>query len=172
MDLPEPKWLSYQRVRQQMQRIRSIEVPVEFAVSLPMPTLRWGTAAFAHFAAPAIREPEGPTTQASPDRWWMIDARNAHLIVYALCDVVAFATNTKFDRAIIHSEGVTIEHIRERHQQLDQAMNDVVPQFFAGQAGAQDSRRHVAALLVAVIPQSLMPIYRSLTPDFFNWLDA
>ena len=51
--------LSYQefRKRQATHMLRQTEIPVEHAISLPLPTLRWNRPAYIAFASPAIRRP-------------------------------------------------------------------------------------------------------------------
>jgi len=171
MDIPEPKWLTYQAARNLVPRIRAAEVPVEHAISLPIPTRRWGVPGFAHFAAPALRDPEGPTRQSPPDRWWVIDARRSRLIVYALVSAVPFAPGVTFEACELHSAQHTLDELRQAHADLEQALDAVLVDFFLGQPGTAVARRLAAERLAKVVAEPLLPIYRALAPDFYAWLD-
>lgn len=170
MNAPEPRWLTYRQARQQMQRIRAAEIPVEHAISLPVPTMRWGAPGFAHFAAPATRDPEGPTRQAPPDRWWVIDARRGSLLIYALMSAFPMATDRHFDSSEIHAREQDLERVRQLHSDLDTAMDGVLADFFASRPGEAVQRRRVVELLGLLIPTPLTTIYHALSPDFFAWL--
>src|SRR5437764_15393128 len=95
----ETKWLSYSDIRQKQRNssLRQAEIPVEHAVSLPIPTLRFGSPVYAGFASPALRQPEQPMRQGAPDRWWAVDARSGHLALYALATVVPIAPDANWE---------------------------------------------------------------------------
>lgn len=172
MDVPEPSWLTYQAARNFVPRIRAAEVPVEHAISLPIPTRRWGLSGYAYFAAPAFRDPEGPTRQSPPDRWWVIDARRTRLLVYALASAMQFDSGATFLPCELPAGTRALDELRRAHVRLDQAMNAVVADFFLGQPGAVDARRLASECWADLVPEPLAPIYRALAPDFFAWLDA
>ena len=76
MNLPEKILLTYSeaRKRQRNHCLRQSEIPVEHAISLPLPTKRWGKPSYAYFASPSLRSPGHPVEQGAPDRWWVTDA--------------------------------------------------------------------------------------------------
>jgi hypothetical protein len=174
--LPETHWLSYAqaRERQRSQALRQSDVPIEHAVSLPLPTRRWGDGGYAQFAAPCSRAPDRPTVQSPPDRWWVFDAKSGHLIVYALTSAIAFPADSasQFTSVELLPMKESIAAMRDSLAVLDTVMEHIVRDFFHGHPGDPEARRHVAALLSAVVPTALIPRYRALVPDFFVWLDA
>lgn len=169
MEAPQPTCLTYRQARSLMQRVRAAEVPVEHAVSLPIPTLRLQTPAFIHFASPAFRDPEGPVWQSPPDRWWAIDATRGRLLIYSLVKVHSF-TQQSFARVELHSNVQTVDDLRQLHSELDAAIDSVLADFFAAVPGDSAILARVLELLNRAIPAELMPIYRELATDFFRWL--
>jgi hypothetical protein len=174
MDLPERALLPYRQVRERQRThpIRLAEVPVESALSLPMPTLRWGVPAYAQFAAPAVRLPEKPSEQGPPDRWWAVDARSGHLLVYARTQAIPFAPDRAFETVTLPPTGHSLDAMREILAELDTSMEAVAPEFFAGRPGAADLRSRAAERLRSAIPAPVFPRYRALAPDFVSWLEA
>lgn len=172
MKAPTPGQMTYARVRQQHLRIRMAEVPVEHAVSLPMPTLRWGTAGFGYFASPALRNPEGPTKLGSPDRWWVIDAGRGRLVVYALTSALPFDSTRTFPPVEGGVPVQSIAEIRQLQLDFDGAVDHVLDDFFAGRDVDSTARQRVLELLAKLVQPPLMDVYRALAPDFFAWLDA
>ena len=65
--MTQPAYINYGEIRQRQRThvLRQTEVPVDHAVSLPLPTLRWGRPAYACFASPAIRRPGQPSGSCS-----------------------------------------------------------------------------------------------------------
>src|SRR5215472_6633662 len=92
----DPLLLSYQTIRrfERPPLLFTEVVPVEYAVSLPLPTRRWTRPAYAAFASPARYQPDQPVLQAPPDRWWIADARSGNLVLLAYWDILPFATIT------------------------------------------------------------------------------
>lgn len=170
MEPEELKLLSYSQARNLMQRIRAAEVPVEHAVSLPMPTKRTGSPGFAHFAAAAARDPEGPTKMSPPDRWWVIDAKRGRLLIYALSSVSTFAAESEFHPVVLDGATKTVDELRDLHSKLEAAIDDLLGDFFTGNAGDAAARAAARGLLESAIPEPLTPVYRNLAPDFFDWL--
>lgn len=170
MEAPTPDWLTYRQVRTNVQRVRAAEVPVEHYVSLAIPTVRGNIAGFAHFAAPAIRRPEGPVQLGSPDRWWVSDARRGQLMIYALTSVQHFATDVTFAPVELDAESQTMDELRQLHSNLNAVVDRLLPNFFRGQTGDVVVREEARTILAKAIPVQLMPIYLALAPDFFTWL--
>src|SRR5260370_32366411 len=88
-------YLPYEQIRAYAtgHPVRHAEVPVEHALSLPLPTLRWSVAGYATFAGPAVRAPGRPMQLGAPDRWWVVGAQRRELAVYALTSSLPFASS-------------------------------------------------------------------------------
>jgi hypothetical protein len=174
LDLPEPSWLTYQQAREQQRThpVRVAEVPVEHAVSLPLPSLRFGVPAYAQFAAPALRSPDHPQQQGPPDRWWVLDARSGRLVVYALMSAVPFAVGASFGAVTLPPFGCSLDELRKRHAELDDLLGALSPLFLTGRPGEPAARKHARELLETVVRAPLLDRYRALAPDFFSWLEA
>jgi hypothetical protein len=174
MQIGEKQLLTYSEVRnrQRTHPVRQSEVPVEHAVSLPVPSKRWLGPAYAFFAAPAARAPDRPQEQGPPDRWWVVDAHGGRLIVYALCAAVPFAPEAAFQAVTLPPVTRTLDELRAALKAIDALMDAAVPAFFAGQPGDPAARKALADALQAHLPQPLQPQYRALAPDFFAWLEA
>ena len=95
MDDPRHRYRDYGEIIGSAIRALAIEdlVPIEHAVSLPMPTMRWSSPVFAVFAGPALRRPGRPLELHPPDRWWAVDAESGDLVAYALTSHIALATH-------------------------------------------------------------------------------
>ena len=80
--------LKYSEVRRRLMTLAIVvsDVPVEAAVSLPMPTRRWARPGYGVFAAPAVRLPGRAPIQGPPDRWWLLfnGPIECRLLVYAI----------------------------------------------------------------------------------------
>src|SRR6185437_2722024 len=98
MEPSRMSWLTYGQALdlQRTHPVRLTEVPVEYALSLPVPTCRWRQPSYAQFAAPMVRRPEEAPICAVPDRWWAIDAAHGQLMVYARVMVLPFAAEATF----------------------------------------------------------------------------
>jgi hypothetical protein len=160
------------RRRQRTHPLRQTEVPVEHAVSLPLPTRRWIGPGFAFFAAPASRAPDQPTVQGAPDRWWVVDAQGGALIVYALYAAIPFAPGVSWAECALPSVTHSLDDQRKALQNIEARMDAVAPDFFAGRSSDLTLRRALADALRAHLPTPLQPQYRALAPDFFAWLEA
>ena len=174
MNTVDTKWLSYSDIRQKQRNspLRQSEIPVEHAVSLPMPTLRFETPAYAGFSAPAVRRPQEPVQQGAPDRWWAVDARNGHLLLYSHTPTVPIAAGANWQKVTLPPVVKTVDDLRQTLAQIEEKMNGLVPAFFAGESGDKAGRAELARLLSEILPDPLIPQYRALAPDFFTWLDA
>ncbi|BCM94389.1 hypothetical protein IAD21_06296 [Abditibacteriota bacterium] len=171
---PAKKILSYSDIRN-VQRTHPLQkslVPVEHAVSLPIPTKRAGHLAYAFFAAPAARQPGKPMRQGAPDRWWLLDAHgSASVIIYALCAVQPFATET-WGAVTLPPVAGSLADLKAALANLESQMNALTPVFFAGDAGDASAKQELSAALMAVLSEPLQPQYRALAPDFFAWLES
>jgi hypothetical protein len=165
--------ISYSELRERQKSnvmLRS-EVPIEHAVSLPLPTLRWEEPAYAYFAAPALRTPDAPMQQSAPDRWWVLAAHGGRLLIYALAKALAFPSDQMFEPVTLPRLSMSRDELRQSLKTMEELLDALAPQFFAGEAGDQVLRKNLAAMLAEMLPQPLQPQYRALTPDFFAWLE-
>lgn len=159
-------------VRQRAGFLRASEIPVEFIVSLPMPTLRGGEPGYAFFACPSSNVLIQPVNQNPPDRWWIMSAGNGKLAVYALCRVVSFSPEAHLKRRTMPAEQRTVAQIREDADAIERHMNALAPLFFAGEAGDVGARQTLLSALTTHLKEAVMPYYQALAPDFFTWLRA
>ena len=72
-------------------KILNSEVPIQSYVSIPLPTRRFGRAAFASFCCPEHLVIGQKPEVAPPDRWWLFDERAEHLLCYSITAVTPFA---------------------------------------------------------------------------------
>ncbi len=167
-------YLSYTKIQELLKSsaLRRSEVPVEHAISLPLPTLRTGQPGYAFFAAPAVRRPGTPAQQGAPDRWWISDAENNQTLLFAHCRVYSFTHDRDFQTEELPPPNRGIAELRGALQELNQQMNEITPLFFGGTPADTDRRRAVAEVLLSLLPEPLQPQYRALAPDFFAWLES
>lgn len=155
-----------------LHRVRADHVPVEYAVSLPMPTLRWTKPSIAGFAGPAARTPGRPLRLAPPDRWWAVDIHSRELVCYALTEAVPFGLPADADSIEVDHGDRTIEAMQENLRTLDELMDRAIGHFFHGTTSEPAVRADLTAVLAAAVTDSALPWYRALAPDFFSWLDG
>ena len=162
--------LSYSDIsqRERAHPLLMAEVPDEYDVSLPLPSWRWGVAAYACFAGPAVRRPRQPKEVGAPDRWWLLDARTARLVLYAYCRVMPFAPDAHWDRVTLPPETRSLASVKELAATVERLMNEAAPVFLAG--GPPPASTALAEALRAYVPGLLWSRYQALTPDFFAWL--
>jgi hypothetical protein len=173
MPMIEKQLMSYSEIRERQKThmlIRS-EVPIEHAISLPLPTMAWGEPAFAYFAAPAVRRPETPMQQGAPDRWWVVAAHGGRLMVYALCKSIHFTADAKFETVTLPRITITRDELRQSMKTVEGLIGSLAPRFFAYEPGDAMERKNLADMLNELLPKPLQPQYRALVPDFFAWLE-
>jgi hypothetical protein len=151
--------------------VREHEVPTEHEVSLPLPSLRWGGPAYASFAGPASRTPGAPLRVGTPDRWWATRASDLALLVYALTGVVPFADELPAG-PVLAATNRSMREVRADQELFTGLMAGAVPRFFAGEPAGAVLGADLTAAVGVVLPAGLLPWYRRLTPDFFDWLDG
>jgi hypothetical protein len=162
---------TYTEIWQRLARnvLLQAEVPVEYSVSLPLPTKRFGQDAYASFASPTQRGPGLPTVQGAPSRWWASDRFGRHLLIYALTAVQAFA-DTRWEAVTLPRVTRSIAELREEQSTIALLMDSATSAFFAGEPGEPRARRALWEALDVHIPAALVPQYQALAPDFFAWL--
>lgn len=162
--------LSYRQAYAWSQRhpLRLSEVPVEHAVSLPLPTLTRAVPAYMQFASPARRTPGQPTVQEGPDRWWLFSPNGGRLLLYALSSVAPVAPGVAFEACETSAQVAGVDELREAVKHFLQAMDAAVPQFFAGTPSGDMTG--IADMFDMIVPAILVPQYRAYAPDFLDWI--
>jgi hypothetical protein len=152
--------------------LRLSEIPVEHVVSLPLPTMRWGIFGYAAFASNITRIPGKVVEQDPPDRWWVINAYNGKLIIYSLYEAVSFSQDIIRTPVLISRDKLSINELEERLDTIEMLIDVLASDFSAHEAGDPKHRSVLLSALNDYLPKSIVPQYRSLTPDFFAWLEA
>jgi hypothetical protein len=151
--------------------LRTTEVPVEYYVSDALPTRRWARPAYAGFAGPASGVPPQPPKLGTPNRWWAIGAEDGRLLAYALVSVIPFAQSLPEGPVTVQDTGRSISEALEDRRLFGELMTAAVPAFFSGESGASTVRGDLAEVAGQVLTPELMPWYRALAADFFEWLE-
>ena len=172
MNSVQKQIITYSQIRERMNRhtLRQSEIPVGHAVSLPLPTKRWGRPSYAFFASPSRRVPGQPAEQGAPDRWWVLDACGGHLIVYALYSAIPFTDEVEFSATSLPLATASIQDMRQSLERITGMMDQAVAAFFTDDAGDPSVRSALKDELIKIFPDPLLPQYRALAPDFFSWL--
>jgi hypothetical protein len=165
--------LTYAEARKALDRhpLRSRDVPMEYQVALPVPSLRWGPPAYAVFAGAAGRRPGMPRHLAVPDRWWAIDARSGRLLVFADTALIPFADADLGESVTVAPTGRSARAVLAEIAALAELMELAVPAFFDGVAPDPTLATDLRHRWQAVLPADTARWYRALAPDFFAWLD-
>jgi hypothetical protein len=173
MNGTKPVFLTCTEIRKRLRGhfLTQHEVPTEYAVSFPLPTLRWGNPGYALFASPALRISGRPKEQGAPDRWWCISAQNGRLLSYALSLAIPFSPET-WPPIVLPPLGGTVAELRAAIGKLETILDNHAPAFFLGEACDSSSRQELSQAIAAVLPHELQPQYRALVPDFWAWLKA
>ncbi len=173
MKTVQPQWLNYTAIlqRQRTHAIRLSEIPVEHVVSLPIPTKRWVESGYAFFASPARRISGQPLLQSSPDRWCVFSAIGGAIIIYCLWNAHPFASVTNFENCEMLSTNRTISQLKTTLNTIEELMNTLALNFFAGEPGDPQTRKALAETMKDYFTTSLLNQYQALAPDFFQWLE-
>lgn len=156
---------------EQKHKIHESEISLQHYVSLPIPWVKDSHPYYILFAAPALRKPGQPMQVGSTDRWWMMDAKNCDLVVYALCSVFPFSGFTAHNPLTIPVSTLSIQEIRQKQNSFEVLMNDLVPNFFKGLSAEKTTRKAAGELFASLVPNELIWEYRRLAPQFFEWLN-
>jgi hypothetical protein len=165
--------LSYADVRRQFgaHPMRISEIPVEHAISLPVPTLRCGEPGYAGFAGPARRVPHAPLQLGAPDRWWVLGAQRRGLLLYGLTGAMPFTEKLSPEQATLPPVTRSLAAVEEDLRVLDVLMDQAAGEFFAGRPADTDLGTDLLAVLTAHVSPTVLSWYRGLAPDFFGWLE-
>ena len=166
--------LNYSEARKRYDNsiFRKTQIPVEHAVSLPMPTKRLGIPGYAYFASPALRLPGEPVEQDPPDRWWIMDADSGLILIFAQWKVMPFTTDVNWTGGSLPPVSANIDELRQVITDIENKMDVLAPAFFEDMPGNSKTRKDLAQTLTKYIPEPLLPQYCALAPDFFAWLEA
>lgn len=172
MSQTEPKFLPYSKLRMHSHGgiFRQNEIPVGHIISLPLPTLRFGVPGYILFAAPALRSPGEATRQFPPDRWWVLDAGNAHVLVYAQTKSLPMSGGAIFEEIEIPPSSQTIREMKAELEQIEKLMDQVAPIFFTGKQVESSVNDQLRQHLNGALPRQIQGIYQSMAPDFYQWL--
>jgi hypothetical protein len=172
--------LAYARIRKEFGEhgVRKAEVPVEYTVSLPLPTTRRAVPGYAGFACPALRVPRQPLRLREPDRWWLLGAAHGELLAYGRTSVLPFAEMPAGPLASTGAEFVTLPSstrpvaaVLEDLRVLDETMARAIGPFFDGLPGDAVLRADLTEILrVQAGAPEVLHWYRAVAPDFFRWL--
>jgi hypothetical protein len=149
--------------------LRQSEIPTEHVVSLPLPTLRWGEAAYVYFAGPAERRSGEPSRHGPPDRWWAFRGRGGQVLFYALSRIFSLAP-AGWAAASPAPAAESVIKLQQMVRDIEQMMNVVVPDFFEGAPGDALVREALAGVMTRFLGPPLLEFYAALAPDFFGWL--
>jgi len=164
-------FVPYARIRSDQSNgpLRQSEIPIQHALSLPLPTRRFGPG-FALFASPALREPGKPTVQSPPDRWWVVDAKTGHLTLYARVASVPFCEEP-FPTLTLPIPTATVTELRESSRRLNGLMDPISVAFFAGEPAPAEMVGDLKGILTTMLPTPLLQQHRALAQDFFRWME-
>lgn len=171
--MDQTNFLSYDQIRknQTVQHLRFNQMPEAYFISMPMPTLRLGKAAFVQFAGPAVRTPGKPVFRAAPDRWWALDAKTGYLLLYSMDNIFSFASGMRWDGQEVTPSGLTIAQAEEYLREWEIEMNELAPLFFRDIPGDVSRRKKVLNQASIMFDQRVLDQYHAVAPDFFEWLE-
>lgn len=152
--------------------LRQLGLPLEYALSLPLPSLRWNRPAYAAFASPALRLPGQPKKQGPPAYWWVVEAVKGQVLLFAAWETLPYAPGVTWEPAILPPLNDSLSAVKARLATLEALLDELAPAFFQATAAPLALRHQAHELLRQQVPAPLMPQYQALTPDFWAWLTA
>jgi hypothetical protein len=153
-------------------KILNSEVPIQSYVSIPLPTKRFGRAAFASFSCPEHLVIGQKPQVGPPDRWWLFDERAEHLLCYSITAVTPFAQPMPLPGADGAPPKATVDEKARSLAELEALIDGIAPPFFNGGESSREQRLDISLRLSSYVGAELLPYYKALAPDFFDWLDA
>lgn len=145
------------------------EIPTGYYVSLPLPTKRLGTPAYAFFASPSGVHPGHPVNIDAPEMWWAIDAQKGKILLYAQIKVLPFSKQ-KFERCVLPKVGRSLEEQEVLLQTLENLLTEAANIFFQNKTIDINLQTSLRKNLGLYLPQVIFPLYKAISPDFFEWL--
>ncbi len=170
--MAESQLLTYPELRARLNQhwLAQYELPTEFTRSIPLPTLRWGIPGYAVFASPVVRRPGLPLEQGAPDRWFVVDAYQANVVLYARCQACHFAPGESWGSVTLPQTHQSLAEARAQLARLEGLLDALAPKFFTAEPIAAPHRQTLLLELSITLPQPLHDQYQALTPDFYHWL--
>lgn len=160
------KLLSIEEISQALSHhgVISHELPMEWELSLPLPTLLPGRPAYTWFACPASRRPGQPLRLSPPDRRFTLDAVNARLLLY---DTGEWLKPDWQPVTLTPSPKSRIE-LAADFKNVVQVLNGAAQALFAHQTSPAGAR----TALTAYLNPEMLPWYQTLAPDLWQWLGS
>lgn len=159
------------RKKQATHFLRRYEIPIEYSVSLPIPTRRFYISAYASFANLTTTILGKQVEIQPPDRWWAFDATTGQILVYARETVLPFSKEN-FNAVLLPSIQRSLEEQEDLLVRVEQGINDVCEAFFENKNTNDEKRKILQENLTHYLPENILPRYKALCPDFFEWLNS
>ena len=147
--------------------IARTEIPNEWELSLPMPTLQFQRPAFFWFACPAERHPHRPLRLFPPDRWFALDAFTSKLLYFNAWEPPLKNNFEKWHAIDLPISELTREETKKEFDILINGLNLLTFSYFNN----QPINISIFHLLIDYLDPQTIPWYRNLAPDFWNWLE-
>jgi hypothetical protein len=138
-----------------------------------LPTRRWDSPALCLFSCPSVVIYGEPRRPNPPDRWAVFDAKTGALWLFAFVEIFSF-TQGPLPPLEIKDGTVpqTMAQARSIVGETMELMDVLVSAFFAGtNSVAEGEKKHRLLDLLSRAPNGLDAWERTMTPDFFYWLD-
>lgn len=144
------------------------ELPTEWELSIPMPTLRLIYPAYAWFACPASRRPGNPLRLSPPDRWFALEATSGRLLAFGAWEFSQRKGQAGWLPVELLIGSKTREEAMVSFQVVLERLNASAVAFF--------SNKLPPSLALTTITDYLNPgmlsWYQFITPDFWEWLES
>lgn len=94
------------------------------------------------------------------------------MLTYSQTRVFSFARGKNWDTIIVTPASESVVVLQQMVQDIQQMMEVVISDFFAGNSGDAVVRAALAGVLSRFLSSPLMAQYQALAPDFFQWLEV
>jgi hypothetical protein len=156
------------RLRIRTHALRLSDIPIESYVSLPLPSLRWHSPAYAIWVGPKVRRSQNVLAVGAPTQWWVLSAKAGQTNVFARYSALPFGSDDLPASATID---MPIDS-RDVLARVEETLAELAMAFFSGTLTSREVRQKFLDAFNEHVPADLSPWYRALTPDFFAWLEA
>lgn len=144
------------------------QVPIEWELSLPMPTLRLFKPAYIWFANPTERHPGKPLRLFPPDRWFALEASTGQLLEYNTWEAPLKMKKDSWHPIDLPICDITREEAINEFNNLIEDLNGLTLSFFSNQSSMASKMYSITEYLD---PRTI-PWYGYVAPDFWNWLKS
>ena len=148
--------------------ISRTELPLEWELSLPMPTLRLFSPAYAWFASPAERHPGKPLRLSPPDRWLALEASSGRLLAYSAWEFALKTGQQNWQPVELPIGKKSREEAMASFQYVLERLNASAVAFF----GNQLPPSLALTAITDYLNPSMLPWYQFIAPDFWKWLES